>query len=65
MYACAQERDVEHCGVCHAFPCDLFIDSYDPSHGPKSAVLRAGLLAYRARAGTAKYLDLVEKVRQT
>lgn len=65
VYACAQEHAAEHCGLCDAFPCDLFIDSYDPAHGPKSAVLRAGLLAYRKRAGTQKYLDLLKRIGQS
>ena len=38
-YACAAEHGVEHCGLCAEFPCDKFIETYDPAHGPASAVL--------------------------
>ena len=36
---------------------------YDPAHGPASAVLRAGLLAYRARYGDEKAVELSRKIR--
>jgi hypothetical protein len=62
LYSCIKERDVEHCGLCDEFPCDRFIDAYDPSKGPRSAVLRAGILAYRARHGDAKAVELFRKI---
>lgn len=62
-YACAAEHAVEHCGLCAEFPCDKFIGMYDPTHGPASAVLRAGLLAYRARHGDQKAVDLSRKIQ--
>lgn len=40
----------------------MFMDSYDPEHGQESAILRAGLLAYRRRAGTEKYLELIKRL---
>jgi hypothetical protein len=36
---------------------------YDPAHGPASAVLRAGLLAYRARHGDEKAVELSRKIQ--
>jgi hypothetical protein len=62
LYSCIKDRNVEHCGLCDEFPCDRFIDAYDPSKGPRSAVLRAGILAYRARHGDAKAVELVRKI---
>jgi len=63
-YACAKEHGVEHCGVCGDFPCDGFMSRYDPSEGPKSAVQRAGLLAYRARHGSEKTIELIKKIEE-
>jgi len=62
-YACAEDHGVKHCGLCTEFPCDKFIGLYDPAHGPASAVLRAGLLAYRARHGDEKAVELSRKIQ--
>lgn len=62
LYACAKDHEVEHCGLCKDFPCDLFINQYDPEHGQTNAFTRAGLLAYRKKAGTAKYYEIVKKL---
>ena len=64
LYACSLTHNVEHCGLCKEFPCDLFIDQYDPEHGQKSAIMRAGLLAYRKKAGTQKYIEIVKKLEE-
>ncbi len=61
LYACATGR-VEHCGICDDFPCDLFVNHFDPADGQKSAFTRAGLLAYRKRAGTQKFLEMSKKL---
>jgi hypothetical protein len=37
---------------------------YDPSEGPKNAVLRAGLLAYRVRHGSEKTIELIKKIEE-
>jgi len=65
LYACAADHKVEHCGVCAEFPCGLFVSLFDPEHGygQKDAIMRAGLLAYRKRAGTEKYVEMVKKLR--
>lgn len=62
-YACMQEHSVTHCGICEDFPCDKFINQYDPSQGPISAVLRAGILAYRAKYGDEKAASLAKKIQ--
>lgn len=64
LYACANEHNVHHCGACEDFPCDLFINQYDPSHGPESAFTRAGLLAYRNKAGNKKYIETVMMLKR-
>jgi len=63
LYACVGSHEVEHCGLCNEFPCDLFVDQYDPEHGQESAFTRAGLLAYRTKAGTKKYIEMTKKLR--
>jgi hypothetical protein len=52
---------VEFAGI---FPCDVFVDQFDPAHGQKSAFTRAGLLAYRKRVGTQKFVAMSEKLEQ-
>ncbi len=61
VYSCSTEHGVEHCGLCKDFPCSLFIGQFDPEHGQKNAIFRAGLLVYRKKAGTEKYLEMVKK----
>lgn len=61
-YACLEEHGAEHCGLCGEFPCDKFVEQYDPSQGPVSAVTRAGVLAYRAKHGDEKAAELVRKI---
>jgi hypothetical protein len=34
---------------------------YDPRHGPANALMRAGLLAYRAKYGDEEALKILEK----
>jgi hypothetical protein len=60
-YSCVQEHGVEHCGGCGEFPCDGFMDRFDPREGPVNAVVRAGLLAYRNRHGDEKAMELTRK----
>ena len=64
VYFCAEKHDVEHCGLCPEFPCDLLVGQFDPTDGPKSAFLRAGLLAYRKKHGTTKYVETVKKLKK-
>lgn len=63
LYACASGR-VEHCGVCDEFPCDLFIDQYDPADGQRSAFERAGLLIYRKKFGPLKFIEMSKKLHE-
>jgi len=64
LYACFRDHEVEHCGLCNDFPCDLFINQYDPEHGQKSAIMRVGLLIYRKKSGTEKYIEMVKKLEE-
>ncbi len=64
IYTCSLEKNVTHCGKCTNFPCDKFIGQYDPAHGPSSALVRAGLLAYRAKHGDEKFIELSRKILQ-
>jgi len=63
LHACVKDR-VEHCGACEEFPCDLFVESFDPAHGQKSAFTRAGLLMYRRRAGTQRFVEMSERLKE-
>ena len=63
LYDCAKGR-VEHCGVCEDFLCDLFVSQFDPAHGQKSAFARAGLLGYRRKVGTQKFIEMSEKLKE-
>jgi hypothetical protein len=48
--------------MCEGFPCDLFVDQFDPAHGQKSVFTRAGLLVYRKRVGAQKFVEMSEKL---
>jgi len=63
LYSCMGEHGVAHCGLCGEFPCEMFMDTFDPSHGPVSAAIRAGILAYRARHGDAKAAERARKIQ--
>ncbi|UCG35957.1 MAG: DUF3795 domain-containing protein [Candidatus Bathyarchaeota archaeon] len=64
LYGCTRDHEVEHCGLCTEFPCDQFVNQYDPEHGQRSAFTRAGLLLYRKKAGTEKYRKMVKKLKE-
>jgi len=63
-YECVQSHGVEHCGWCHEFPCEGFMERFDPREGPANAVMRAGLLAYRRKHGDDKAADLTRKTSE-
>jgi hypothetical protein len=50
--------------MCEDFPCDLFVNQFDPAHGQKSAFTRAGLLAYRKKEGTQKFIEMCKKLEE-
>lgn len=60
-YSCTESHQVEHCGKCEDFPCREFMTRYDPREGPANALMRAGLLAYRAKYGDPEALELLEQ----
>jgi hypothetical protein len=66
-YACAQDHNAEHCGACGEFPCDKFVEMFDPNdpEGRMSAVYRAGIEAYRVRHGDEKAVELIKKTQKT
>lgn len=64
VYPCAAEHGVSHCGVCDEFPCDKFANNYNPDnpHGPRNAIVRVGISAYRARHSDEKTFELLKKL---
>jgi hypothetical protein len=66
-YSCAQEHNSKHCGACSEFPCDKFVEMFDPNdpEGRRSAVYRAGIEAYRAKHGDEKAVELIRKTVKT
>ena len=65
LFKCSLEKNVAHCGLCDDFPCDLSATHFDPDNpiGQRNAIVRIGVLAYRAKHGDEKALELVEKLR--
>lgn len=65
LYNCVEKHEVEHCGLCDEFPCDLQVGHFDPDNpnGQQNAVIRSGILAYRAKHGEEKALDLLRQVK--
>lgn len=60
IWQCAKNYKVEHCGVCDEFPCDKFLNWYDPKRGVVTALRRAGLLALRKKIRTEAWIKWVE-----
>jgi len=56
VYECVTKHDIEHCGSCKNFPCDKFLDWYDPKRGIITVLRRAGLLTLRKKIGTKKWV---------
>ena len=51
LWDCAQKHNVEHCGQCAEFPCEKFLNWYNPEHGKKSVLPYVGLLFIRKKFG--------------
>lgn len=66
IYACVNKQGVDQCGVCKDFPCEQFMNHYDPNNpeGQRNAVVRAGVLAYRTKHGDEKASDLLNKLEK-
>lgn len=62
VHSCVSDHDVEYCGVCGEFPCDLLMNYYDPGNpeGPRNAAIRVAINAYRAKHGDEKTLEYFE-----
>ena len=56
-----EKKEVRHCGLCEEFPCDLFMDSYDPSKGLVSSVARAGIWLIELSMVMRKRFNLPER----
>jgi hypothetical protein len=65
VYECSTKRGANHCGLCDSFPCEDFVIHYDPENplGQRNAIIRTGVLAYRARHDDAKAIELVKKLK--
>ena len=63
-YRCTQSHSVDHCGKCAEFPCRNFMTRFDPREGPENALMRAGLLSYRAKYGDLEALELLKKAKE-
>lgn len=64
LYACAKSKEVDHCGDCQDFLCDLFVGQFDPAQGQESVFTRAGLLVYRKKFGSEKFIEIVRKIEE-
>jgi len=60
IWQCVIEHKVEHCGICGRFPCDKFLNWYDPERGIITALRRAGLLALRKKIGTEAWVKWIK-----
>ena len=56
-----EKKEVRQCGLCEEFPCDLFMDSYDPSKGLVSSVARAGIWLIELSMVMRKRFNLPER----
>jgi hypothetical protein len=58
-----QEHKARHCGTCAEFPCEKFVNAFDPNdpEGKRSAVYRAGVEAYRTRHSDEKAVELIHQ----
>jgi len=61
FYSCTKEKNIEHCGLCLEFPCDYYLQAYDPREGVWRVFFRSGQLVYRKKVGTDKWLQ--EKIK--
>lgn len=50
---CCHEHGVADCSACTEFPCDTLVHGYNPANpdGPRNALVRIAMTAYRARRG--------------
>jgi hypothetical protein len=64
IYACANKKGVNHCCFCKEFPCERFMNHYDPNNpeGQRNAVCRVGVLSYRTKHGDEKAATLLSKL---
>lgn len=63
VWQCVAEHKVEHCGICKEFPCDKFLNWYDPKRGIATSLRRAGLLALRKRIRNEAWVKWIKEKR--
>ena len=51
LWVCAQEQGVAHCGACETFPCETYLNWYNPEHGQQNVLPYLGLLLIREKLG--------------
>jgi hypothetical protein len=64
LYSCVKNHGVNHCGLCEEYPCSKHVNSFDPSNpqGQRNAIVRVGVLAYRAKYGDNDTITLLKKM---
>jgi len=60
---CSNQKQMEHCGLCEEFPCNIFLELRDPNMSDeefqKSLETRQETLKRRMEIGTEKWLQEV------
>ena len=64
IYSCVNKHQIDHCGLCDEFPCDLLVNyfNHDNPEGSRNAAIRVAINAYRMKHGDRKTLEYLEKV---
>ena len=60
IWKCSMKHEVEHCGRCQEFPCEVFLSWYDPKNGKKSVLPYIGLLLIRKKFGTEEWVKWIK-----
>jgi hypothetical protein len=60
IFKCCRSLGVANCSVCAEFPCHALVHGYNPSNpdGPRNALVRVAMTAYRARHGDEETIEL-------
>lgn len=61
VFECAAKQKVEHCGLCREFPCDTFMNWYNPKRGIVGVLRRVGLLTLRKKLGNDAWIEWMEE----
>jgi len=55
LWECAQKSNIEDCAQCSKFPCEKFLNWYNPAYGKKSVLPYVGLVFIRKKLGTEEW----------